>query len=62
MAPAHHVTIRHVVGRDTAALGSYRGAFNIPGPSHEIAFQYIESHGNGAGTEASQAEEAARGD
>jgi hypothetical protein len=50
-APSHHVTVRHVVAHDHGASGTFRGAFAIFGPSHEIAYQYDQAYNDSAGFE-----------
>lgn len=50
-APVHHATVRHVVIHDTGSSGLYRGAFSVPGPSHEVGLQYVTAHHGSAGIE-----------
>ena len=49
LQPAHHVTVRHVLAHTNGVPGTYQGAFTVPGPSHEIAFQYVTGRQGGSG-------------
>jgi hypothetical protein len=50
-APVHHVTVRHMIAHDNGVAPSYRGAFSVPGPSHEVALQYVTAYNGGGGIE-----------
>lgn len=49
VGPADHVTIRHFNVHDNGGLGHTNGLFRIGGPSHDVAFQYIQAYNGSSG-------------
>ena len=49
--PVHHVTVRHSTATYNGGPNTWRGAFYIQGPSHEVLFDHVEAHHGGTGAE-----------